>query len=106
MLLLVLLTLARFRLVQLLANRLVLFVLRPHFQPFIQDSEAALSFDNFAAQIVIGIIHGRDFFIKLLHGSNAVALQKGQQFCVLLEGLNPAGTVAGFVPVDLCLGFV
>ena len=42
MLLLVLLPLTRFHLVQLLANGLVLLILRPHLQPFIQNGNAAL----------------------------------------------------------------
>ena len=44
MLLLVFLPLTRFHLVQLLADGLVLLVLRPHFQPFIQDSEGVFPF--------------------------------------------------------------
>ena len=63
MLLLVLLPPAWFHLVQLLADRLVLFVLRPHFHAFIQDGEAAFSLDNFAAQIVIILVHGGNFFV-------------------------------------------
>ena len=82
MILLVFLPLARFHLVQLLANGLVLLILRPHFLPFIQGGKAAFGLDTFTAQIIIGVIHGRDFFIKLLHRSNTAALQKHQQFVI------------------------
>ena len=106
MLLLVLLPLAGLHLVQLLADCLVPVVLSAHFQPFIQHSKAAFSLDDFAAQIVIGAIHRRDFFIKFLHGIDAVALQKRQQFGVLLESLNLAGTGTGLILIDFGLGFI
>ena len=106
MLLLVLLPFAGLHLVQLLTDRLALFVLRPHFQTFIQNSKTALRFDDLTTEIVIVFVHSGDFFIKLLHGSDTVALQKGQQLRVLLEGLNLAGTGASLVPVDLGLGFI
>ena len=65
MLLLMLLSPARFHLVQLLANGLVFLILCPHFQPFIQDGKAVLLAHDFAAQIVIIFVHGGNFFIKL-----------------------------------------
>ena len=78
MLLLVFLPLARFHLVQLLADGLVLLILRPHLQTLIQNSNAAFGFDDLTTEIVIVLVHGRDFFIKLLHGRDTVGLQQAE----------------------------
>ena len=79
MLLLVLLPFAGLHLVQLLANSLAPVLLSAHFQTFIQNSKTAFRFDDLTTEIVIITVHGRDFFIKLLHGSDTVALQKGKR---------------------------
>ena len=46
-----------------LAGGLVLLILRPHFQPFIQDGETALCAHDFTAQIIIILVHVGNFFV-------------------------------------------
>ena len=92
MLLLVLLLFTRLHLVQLLTNGLIFLILLPHFQPFIQEGNTAFRLNDLTTEIVIVLVHGRDFFIKLLHGRDAVGLQQTEQLCILLELSYFAGT--------------
>ena len=81
---------AKANLAQLLADGFVFLILRPHFQPFSQKRNAALRFDNFAAQFVIATIHGR----------NTVCLQKIDQRNIFFESLDSdiLGSWNGILP--------
>ena len=88
MLLLELLPLGRGNLVQFLADGLVLLILRPHLQSFIQNSQPALRLYNFAAQIIIAAVHGGNLFVKFRHGRNTVCLQEIEKSNIFFEGLD------------------
>lgn len=65
-------------------------ILFPHGKPFVEVGKLALGAHNLAAQSVIIAVHSRDFFIKLLHRSNAVFHQKAENGGILFEGLDLA----------------
>lgn len=74
MLLLVLLPLGWLQFIQTLTDTFRLLVLLPHFQLFGKNRNAALGADDLAAQIIIIVVHGFNFFIKLRHGADTVLL--------------------------------
>ena len=69
---------------KLLVDSLILVVLRPHLPALGEDSDPALSLDDLSPQVIVTGVHICDFFMELLHGLDAVCLQKAEQGGALL----------------------
>ena len=67
-----LLPLGRFHFDILALHRFVFLVFFKHVQPFFQRRNSAFSGYNFTSQFIILCVHGIHFFMKLLHGGDAV----------------------------------
>ncbi len=79
LLLKLLLFLSRLHLVKLAAGSFVPLVFLPHGEMFVQHFNTPLDGDNLPTKGIVIFVHGGHFFIKLLHGSNVVAVQKIEQ---------------------------
>ena len=87
---------------KLLMDGLVLVVLRPHLPALGEDSDPALGLDDLSPQVIVAGVHIGNFFMELLHGLDAVGLQKIEQGGALLQSPDFAG--AGVRPLELLLG--
>ena len=87
---------------KLFMNGLVLVVLRPHLPALGEDSDPAFGFDDLSPQVIVAGVHAGNFFMELLHGLDAVGVQKIEQGGALLQSPDFAG--AGVGPLELLLG--
>ena len=81
---------------------LVLVVLFPHLPALGKGGDPALGLDDFSPQVIVAGVHICYFFMELLHGLDAVCLQKAEQGGALLQSSDFAG--AGVRPLELLLG--
>ena len=87
---------------KLLADGLVLVVLRPHLPALGEGGNPALGLDDFPPQVIVAAVHIGDFIVELLHGLDPVCLHKAEQGGALLQSPDFAG--AGVGPLELLLG--